>query len=336
MYKEKQILFDAFNQLKQLTGEQIILVESSATNDSKIKIKNVEFIVEVKNELRASNKGIFFSKLHEIKSASKIPVIVIAKYIAGDVADELRKKAVNYIDIAGNSYISHDELFIFISGQKTKRIAKTNQSRAFQEAGIKLIFHLLRKPENIQFSYRELAETADISVGSVSNVMKELEELNFILKTKTKRILKNMPDLLNRWIIAYNDVLQPRLIKNRMRFAEIDNYYNWDTLPVQDVEDINLWGGEPAAAVLTGQLQPEKFTIYTNGNWQNIAADLKLIPDENGQIEILQMFWNEEDKYRENYITPALLIYADLMGSGDDRNIETAKLILENELQHIK
>ena len=121
-----------------------------------------------------------------------------------------------------------------------------------------------------------------------------------------------------------------------MRFAEIDNYYNWDTLPVQDVEDINLWGGEPAAAVLTGQLQPEKFTIYTNGNWQNIAADLKLIPDENGQIEILQMFWNEEDKYRENYITPALLIYADLMGSGDDRNIETAKLILENELQHIK
>ena len=48
------------------------------------------------------------------------------------------------------------------------------------------------------------------------------------------------------------------------------------------------------------------------------------------------MFWKEEEKYRAYYNTPSLIIYADLMGSGFERNIQIAKEILENELQHIK
>jgi hypothetical protein len=166
--------------------------------------------------------------------------------------------------------------------------------------------------------------------------MKELEDLNFVLKTNAKRVLKNTPELLNRWIVAYNDILRPGIIKKRMRFASIEKYSNWDTLPIQDIGDVNLWGGEPGAAILTGQLQPEKFTIYTNGNWQSIAGTLKLIPDENGEIEILYMFWDKKDKYREQPVTPALLIYADLIGSGHERNIQIAKEILENDLQYIK
>ena len=44
----------------------------------------------------------------------------------------------------------------------------------------------------------------------------------------------------------------------------------------------------------------------------------------------------ENGKYYEKHIVPPLLIYADLMGSGYGRNIETAKIILENELPHLK
>jgi len=33
---------------------------------------------------------------------------------------------------------------------------------------------------------------------------------------------------------------------------------------------------------------------------------------------------------------PPVLIYTDLMRSGSDRNIETANMILNNELQYIK
>ncbi|MFO7656348.1 MAG: type IV toxin-antitoxin system AbiEi family antitoxin [Bacteroidales bacterium] len=336
MYKNNDFIYDAVVRFEEITSIPVEVESRRKEYDALLTIKDIQFVAEAKAEIRASNKGIILSEVNHLKRQTHRPIIVIAKYLAVDIASEFKKLGINYIDIAGNTFIKEGNLFVFTSGQKAEKISKTKQTRAFQEAGIKLIFNLLMKPDNLQCSYRELAEITDISIGSVSNVMKELEELNYILKTNTKRILKNIPSLLNRWIIAYNEVLHPRIYRKRMRFLNIEDYRNWDTLPIQNIEDINLWGGEPAAAILTGQLQPEKLLIYTSGNWQSIASDLKLIPDEKGEVEILFMFWKEEDRYRKKSITPALLVYADLIGSGYERNTQIAKIILENELQYIK
>lgn len=329
-------LYDAVLNLKQQTKLQVSIESNRKEYDAILTIGDYQFIVEYKSEIRLSNKGIVLSQLDELHNRSRKPIIIIAKYITADICEEFKERNINYIDIAGNCYINHKSLFIYIIGKKTQRLSKTNKSRAFQEAGIKLIFNLLKSPESLQYSYRKLAEITDISIGSVSNVMKELEELKFVLKTNKKRVLKNTSKLLDRWVIAYNDVLRPRILKKRMRFINIENLYNWDRLPIQDAEDVNLWGGEPAAAILTGQLHPEKLTIYTNGSWQGVASDLKMVPDENGEIEILYIFWKEEDKYREEYVTPALLVYTDLISSGYERNIQIANEILNNELQYIK
>jgi len=60
---------------------------------------------------------------------------------------------------------------------------------------------------------------------------------------------------------------------------------------------------------------------------------LKLVPDENGDVEILHMFWKEKEKFREKYITPTLLVYADLISSGHERNIEIAKQLYLSPLE---
>lgn len=164
--------------------------------------------------------------------------------------------------------------------------------------------------------------------------MKELEDLNFILKTKLKRVLKSKPKLLERWVVAYQDVLRPRLVKKQMRFINFESARNWQQLPLDQEEGISLWSGEPAAAILTNQLSPEKFSIYTSESWQNIGQDLGLVPDNNGTVEILQLFWKDNNNTKQ--VAPAILVYADLIGSGYGRNIEMAKMILEDELQHIK
>ncbi len=335
MYKNNDFIYDASAHFEQLTGI-IAEVQSQQQNyDAILTLRNIQFIVEAKSEVRKSNKGLVLSQLNHLKKLSQRPIVLIAKYIAVDIARELKDLNINYIDVSGNSYINEQDLFIYIIGQKSQKLPKMNQSRAFQETGIKLIFNLLKSPENLQLSYRELSKMTDVSIGSVSNVMQELESLSFILKTKTKRVLKNTEELIDRWIVAYNDVLRPRILKKHMRF-NLENLNNWDTLPIQDIDNVNLWGGEPAAAILTGQLQPEKFTIYTNTNWHSIAKKFKLIPDENGNVEILQMFWKEEDQYREYYTAPKLLVYADLISSGHERNIQIAKELLYDELQDIE
>ena len=335
MYPNNDYIYDASVALEQLTGLNITVESRKNEYDGIIDIKGHAFTVEAKNELRKENKGFLYTRLEELKTKTKRPTLIIAKYITSEVALELRENGINYLDVAGNCFIKYQDLVLYIVGQKVHKKEKTNQAKAFQEAGIKIIFNLLNNPDNIQLSYRELAELADVSIGSVSNVMKELEQQSFILKTNTKRILKNKEKLLERWVVAYQDVLRPRLVKKQMRFVKLDAGQSWKELYLDNEKGITLWGGEPAAAILTNHLIPEKYSIYTTQSWQNIGQNMGLVPDVNGKVEILQVFWKYIDPTNEK-TTPPLLVYADLIGSGYSRNIETAKIILENELQHIK
>jgi hypothetical protein len=334
MYKNIDYIYDAFIRFEEVTGIHVEVESSRKEYDAIVTIQDVQFLVTGKAEVRNSNQGIVISNLNDLVKKSRRPVILIAKYIATDTAALLREKEINYIDGAGNAFIKHKKIHFFISGQKALKDSKVKQARAFQESGIKLLFNLLSKPENLQLSYRKLAEQVGISIGSVSAVLKELEELNFILLTEEKRILKNKKELLERWVIAYHDVLRPRLVKKKMKFTKGINTLDWKNLLVND-ED-SLWGGEPAAAIHTNYLKPAYFTIYTEKNWQDFIKEIGLIPDEEGDVEIIHLFWKVTEDQIENNLVPDLLIYADLISSGYDRNIETANMILQNDLQHIQ
>ncbi|MEX0361629.1 MAG: type IV toxin-antitoxin system AbiEi family antitoxin, partial [Allomuricauda sp.] len=90
----------------------------------------------------------------------------------------------------------------------------------------------------------------------------------------------------------------------------------------------------PGGAILTNNLRPEHFVLFTDLELSELAKVLRLAPSENGEIEVLQKFWKND--FDNTGVAPALLIYTDLINSGYSRNIETAKQILENGLQYIK
>jgi len=56
---------------------------------------------------------------------------------------------------------------------------------------------------------------------------------------------------------------------------------------------------------------------------------LKIVPDQNGDVELLRPFWNEEVFLRELDTVPPLLAYAELISSIDSRNRETAMRVKE-------
>lgn len=336
MYKNIDFIYDAIFQLQQVADIAADVDSNRKEYDAIATINNNQFVVIGKTEIRTSNKGLVFGEIDDLKKNTKKPIVAIAKFIAADIATELKEKGINYIDRAGNAYIKQGKLFLYITGQKPEKPANFNQSRAFQESGIKLIFQLLTQPDDLQLSYRNLASKTGIALGSVSIILKELEDLKFVVRAKNKRYLKNKEQLLERWIIAFNDVLRPRLLKKRFRFSNKDNYRQWKNIELEKIKGNNVWGGEPGAALLTQQLQPQNYTIYTNGGWQLVANELKLIPDTEGDVEILTMFWQDGAIEKNKNIAPTLIVLAELMSSGKERNIESAKNIIENELQHIK
>ncbi|GAL81032.1 hypothetical protein JCM19274_2206 [Algibacter lectus] len=242
MYRNNDFIYEAVSKLETLINIPIEIDSNRPNYDALLRIKNEQFIVEAKKTVRTSNQGLILSKLEEAKYNSNRPIILIAEYISKKATEELKERGINYMDTAGNAFIKCRELIIFIEGQKKAKKEKINQSRAFQEAGLKIVFQLLYKPENLQYSYRRIAEKADVSIGSVSNVMAELEDLNYLLKTGDKRVLKNKNELLERWIVDYNQVLRPRIMRKKMRFLDKDYQQQWRNINTHINDGYILWG----------------------------------------------------------------------------------------------
>jgi len=55
----------------------------------------------------------------------------------------------------------------------------------------------------------------------------------------------------------------------------------------------------------------------------------KIRKDPDGKIEILEAFWYFDFGGEHNDLVNPILIYADLLATGDPRNIETTELIYE-------
>lgn len=334
MQRDTDFIYEAITKVEELTGITIEFDSTRPNYDGLIRIKETEFAVEAKSAVRTSNLGLILSQLELLTQVSRRPILMVSKYIAKAAAKEFKERSINFIDTAGNALIKQGDLFIYIEGRKAATKEKTNQSRAFQEAGLKIIFTLLTSPQSLQLSYRGIAEASGVSIGSLSNVMNELEYLNFILRTNDRRILKNQNELVERWVVAYNDVLRPRIFRRRMRFIQPESNQHWQSIDLTELKNPICWGGEPGAALLETNLRPEKFTIYTNSELPELARTLKLVPDPNGNVEILKQFWISDKN--TPHIAPPLLIYTDLINSSSGRNIEIAKHILENELQNIQ
>ncbi len=91
-----------------------------------------------------------------------------------------------------------------------------------------------------------------------------------------------------------------------------------------------VFGGEVAADRLTGQLKPARVTLYVWGVPDDVILANRLRPDDQGTVEILEAFWRPiEDGAAARQTAPPLLVYADLMATGDPRNLEVARLIRE-------
>ena len=286
----------------------------SAPNcDGTVLFGNVKKNVELKKTL---SKPQLLGVIRQCKNHSSM---LFTEYLTEAGARELAECGIEFADAAGNLFLKLPEhTFLIMNCKKATDInRKLNPGRMFSPSGLKLIYILLTVPEMLKANYRILQAKSGVSLGSAGYIMAGLKEYGLLLEIDGELRFADKEKLAERWCLAYSEKLRGKL--NIQRYSTgMDNF--------KDVQLLSglpaAWGGEAAAYFLTGHLHPETWSIYRWGNINKLIARARLRPDPNGKIEILDAFWPEQG----NTLTTVhpLLIYADLIASGDSRNLETA------------
>lgn len=265
-----------------------------------------------------------------LERAGRAPMVV-ADHVSPPVAEALRARGVAFLDAAGNAFIEQGPVLVWVKGERPARLpgGAAESGRAFGKAGLKVGLALLCVPGAAALPYRELARLAGVAHGTVGWAVAELRVLGFIAEVAGRRRLLQPERLLARWAEAYLRVLRPRLLMGRYQ-AQRGAW--WRRL---DPRRYRTWlGGEVAAARLTGQLRPERVTLYAERLDSRLLLDCRLRPAPDGVVEILRRFWRFESG--EASLAPMPLVYAELLGNGDPRCRDAAKEIERRVLDGLR
>jgi hypothetical protein len=326
------------NQLRQ----PVHLVELDATSQGKahqagsqLRIGNQRhlFLLEPKPKLGKDT----VAQLRRFAEKKNPAVVLVAPYIPDALARVLQRMEIYYLDTAGNAYLQNPDAggLILIRGQRQPTIGKQVQHRAFQPAGVQLLYQLLSTPRLLQASYRVLADQAQVALGSVSVLLRGLQQLELLREEAGKRRWTNPEQVLHRWVAAYGEVVRPKLHGQRYRWLDATQArQGWQQL---ELGPDMAWGGESAAhLLLDGYLLPEYFTLYTTAPRGELMRRLRLVPDEAGKIEVLPPMQTtlETERPLPQAVHP-LLAYADLCLTAEPRNREVAHLLHERYLSYL-
>ncbi|MGR0278678.1 type IV toxin-antitoxin system AbiEi family antitoxin [Marinomonas dokdonensis] len=251
--------------------------------------------------------------------------LLICNRLTPFLAELCVSNKLNFIDTAGNIKITQQGLHLWVepSIASTKEAyAKETKPVRIGEGAAKVLFALLSQPSLLNCSYREISEHANVSLGMVSKALSLLESEFLISLGKTRRILDEKR-MLNLWIDVYYISIRPKLEGVRLECG-----VNWQGIEVKEGQD--FWSGEAAAEQLTQYLHPQELQLYTRLPLQKKLAQLKCLPNYDGNLWLVSAFWGAKLKWSSK--SQALLAVAELEASKDSRNMEVARMIYEKYL----
>ena len=335
---EQEILQKAMGKLQKEAKLNVQVQDGNYDFDTIIRIRmhemEFDFAAEVKNRVTPATLGLIVHQLRKLPRKG----LLVTRYVTPQLADRMREMDIQFIDTAGNAYINEPPLLIFIKGNRAvDKERMEHPIRAFQPTGLQVVFALLCNYNEglVNKPFRHIALQANAALGTVGWVMRDLKKMGYLVDMgKRGRRLIRRKELLDRWVATYPEQLRPKKLLGNYTAADI---HWWKDKELTDFGA--FWGGEVAAAYLTKYLKPTMVTIYAKEPGR-LALAHRLKKDPDGNVEILKIFWNFH--YLRHTPIPdhtdlvhPILIYADLLATGDERNIETAEIIYERELARL-
>ncbi len=257
-----------------------------------------------------------------IKQMKLMPAgaILLADFVNPVMAEKFRRRSISFADCAGNLSFKNKRFDFYVKRKKRPHlVAKRTRGKAFNSAGLKLIFALFNQPELLHATYRDLSKKVNIALGSVGPVMDDLFNSGYILDDGQRRLV-NKKRLFERWVDGYLEKLRPKQLVSCYS-ASNDDW--WKKASPETFS--GMWGGDVFIAKSTPFMIPETLSLYfpTDDNYRKFADYYELSNDDNGDICVYKSFWSTAIQKHDG-ISP-MVMYADIVDSINPGNWDVAK-----------
>ena len=260
--------------------------------------------------------------------------VFAAPYISDVSAEICKNSGISYIDFAGNCWLNFDPIFIEVSGNPNLPGVKRELKSLFKPKAERILRVLLHEPGR-QWSTVELAETAEVSIGQVSNVRNLLLEREWIQDQKQGIKLTRPLQLLEAWLAEYQPARNSSL-----------GFYNIDTTGQIEATIEAVCNRTQTRYALTGFSGAARYAPFTT--YKTVAVymddmdaknfqDLPFKPVTSGaNIKIITPYdegvYHGCQKIRGQTVVSAIQCYLDLKDE-KARGEEAAEALFEQEVK---
>ena len=288
-----------------------------------------DYTVVMVSHLARATMGAALMQARQVVQKAGNPTLLVAEYVTPPVADDLRAQGQPFADAVGNAWLPAP--LVFITGRKRASTpVPAAAGRADTPAGLKTVFALLCDPALADAPHRAIAAAAGVALGGVPGVLQDLQQQGHLLVLGKRRRLDATRRVLDAWAQAYARRLRAKTLHGVYVTPTFDTWVDWPLDPAD-----GLWGGEPAANLLTKYLRPGVLTIYARRLPPLLMARQRMIRADGQADRILEWrkpFWGQLPAGPRPDVVPPVLVYADLLATGDGRCIETANVLYEQYL----
>jgi hypothetical protein len=326
--------------VETLTDPAIGEIEGDRPIDIAFGNATTRYLAALRQQVTPATLGATVAALRDLRTRTGMPVLLVTGYVTPPVAQKLREQHQAFADAAGNVHIEAPNLLVYVVGNKPAERTTGRVHKAITPNGIKVLFLLLRGPDLAAAPHRTIAAKAGVALGAIPAIFADLERDGRLLATKKNRRFQATKRDLDAWAVAYAQVLRPRTMTAAYTTPDFATWKEWAF-----TADDACWGGEPAAQILVGHLEPEVLTLYARDLPRRFIVEHRLTtarPRQGGpHLELRKPFWPDAPAHDIPTAlgaptAPPVLVYADLLATGDARCIETAQLVYERYLaQHL-
>lgn len=233
----------------------------------------------------------------------------------------LRGAGRAYATSEGNVFLTDESRLIWLeltSAPPQLRHVDTVEKR-WSKADLRVLFVLLALPEALTATQPQLAEWAGVSQASAHRTLKMLLATHNDYTDRARWAMRR-PQLLERWVEAYATDLRPRLL-----IATYAGRYDTTAIPTPPSGFV-LSGAAAMVARQQVLAQAPTLELYGPTDDPAVRTQYRLAKSAVGNVILRKRFWT----FDPMGLAPELIVYADLLATGDTRDRKAAETLRPN------